>query len=152
MIRVLLVGCLVAQLLLPNPADAFDGSRKGFFLSVGVGPGFFEMEQLAGWGLEGWVEKGSTASSVISFGAGSSDRFLVYFSTYADLALDSTWATLGSPFGITCSQRLRRSSYLARSDTSDSMPASILAVGVAANRMRSPKVVQGFPFRLGTSS
>ena len=91
MIRLVLAACLLAELLLPAISDAFDGSRKGFFLSVGVGPGFFETEK----SLE-WAEKGSTTSSVISFGAGSSENVLVYFTTYADLALDSHTDLLGN--------------------------------------------------------
>lgn len=101
MIRLLLMACLFAELLLPAIGDAFDGSRKGFFLSVGVGPGTFKTEK-----LRGWSEKGSATSSVISFGAGSSERVLVYFTTYVDMALDSETDLLGNS-GISARYYLR---------------------------------------------
>jgi hypothetical protein len=60
--------CLTLLLLIcalfPQAADAFDGERKGFFLSLGVGSGFVEAESLN----FGWEEDGSSFSTAFRLG------------------------------------------------------------------------------------
>jgi hypothetical protein len=73
-----LIACLAAQALSPTQGNAFDGSRKGFFLSVGAGTGSFEVDHAS----NGWSEKGSTSSTSLKIGRRSPLLEAVFESGY----------------------------------------------------------------------
>ena len=71
-------------------ANAFDGHRKGLFLSVGVGPGFLHSEHSNyRWiGSRQVPEDGSSISSSFRIGAGASDILVIYWSALTHFAQD----------------------------------------------------------------
>jgi hypothetical protein len=82
--------CLVAVGLVaavPLTADAFDGKRKGFVLSMGMGVGSVTLDRTVGG-----KNRGETAGAFLlegRIGRGVTDRFLLYFASSTALSAES---------------------------------------------------------------
>ena len=92
LLQSVLIACLAAQVLSPTHGNTFDGSRKGFFLSIGGGSGFFDSKHIS----NGWKDYGSTSSTSLKIGAGSTENLIIYFTGNSDFALDSDTELLGN--------------------------------------------------------
>jgi len=87
-----LVCCLIALILAPSVAEAFDGVRKGFILGFGAGFGATKFKQevtvLGATGSSDWENKGGVATD-FKIGYAFDEQIQLY------------WSARGNWFGIT---------------------------------------------------